>query len=72
MTVKLHVPFACEVISEDGPTGDLVEVLEVQVCDAGGNVLWQGPPKEQPDFRMHVTTVAIKTGVACASADCVV
>jgi hypothetical protein len=38
----IHVPHAAEKMSNEGPTGQFVEVIDGRVEDAGGNVHYSG------------------------------
>ncbi len=42
----LHVANAAEVFGNEGPTGRFVEVIEGEIHDAGGNVLYSGTAGE--------------------------
>lgn len=50
-------------------SGDFREVLELDVRDHGGNVLWRGKAGGNPNFRIPVRLVATKLGGEVASGD---
>lgn len=60
----IHVTAICEIWTTEGPTGDFAEVLEGEVRDAGGNVLFSGAAvecvKEAAKYRIQVKCWPIK------------
>jgi len=54
--------YGTEVLGNDGPTGIVVEVLELAISDYGDNELWRGTPGEAPEFHVPTQCVATKTG----------
>ena len=64
--------YATELLRATGPTGDLVEVLELAIHDHGDNELWRGRPGEEPEYRIPTRKVATKTGDSVAHADAVI
>ena len=64
--------YGTETLGPDGPTGDVVEVLEISITDYGDNELWRGTPGDEPEFRVPVHRVATKTGRQIQDADVVI
>ena len=59
-TAKIWAAYAVET---DVHSGDFVEVLELQVQDYGGNVLWSGKAGHEPKYQVPVKLVATKVGL---------
>lgn len=62
----VHVFAVCEIWEREGPTGDFAEVLEGEVRDAGGNVLFAGSAadcvSEAAKYRLRVQCWPTKVG----------
>lgn len=69
---SLHARYAAEIAGSDGPTGEFVEVLEIALCDFGGNVLWKGQPGREPTYQIPTRLRATKVGERVGSADTLV
>lgn len=59
-----YLKHAAEIWTNGGPTGDFAEVLEGQLQDAGGNVLFSGSADacvaEKPSYRIPTKLVPTK------------
>ena len=58
-----------EVITGAGPSGTIVEALEIEILDGAGNVLWSGVPDDAPTFNIPTRIFASKTGKKISNAD---
>ena len=58
-----------EVITGAGPSGTIVEALEIEILDGAGNVLWSGEPNDAPTFDVPTRIFASKTGQTISNAD---
>ena len=60
--------WASYVVETEFDSGDF-EVLELQVQDYGGNVLWSGRAGDEPKYRVPTRLIATKVGQPAAGGD---
>ena len=61
--------YGVEIVENGAPTGTVREVLELRICDYGGNELWSGKAGDEPTYRTPVRKIATLMGDLVGQAD---